>query len=204
MLVHFNEISECFSSSWLQDRPDLQIEDFGIEVTTAYSEKSAASDAYANKMLGAKDIEIAKKLQTKNRNSKEFWPAPIAETGRYSIEYSVKGYDGETKSMHRIVECINNKQNKWNNGYKFCKSKGLYIRVEDDLLGNPNHEFRPECILNTVTSSIFDVVYFYLCPIYRNHYLFSIKKSTREIRKYVLDQDCRDLLAKRTACELML
>lgn len=41
--------------------------------------------------------------------------------------------------MHRIVECIEKKRSKWNDGYKQCKFKGLYIRVEDDLLGNPNY-----------------------------------------------------------------
>lgn len=182
VLVESGEIATPFSTEWLKDKPDLQIGDIGIEVTESVRESSAAADRFANKLLSCYSYEDAMEMQNKNRKADEFRPFQILDTPDFGIDYQTSGWD-ENDVMYLIAQCINNKQEKWQN-YTHVHIRQLYVKVTDDLLGMPTHPLNTKIVFDWVHRSIFDKVYLYL-----QRTLYVLKKGYLEPKIFKFDQE---------------
>lgn len=178
-LIKFNCIQEAFSTDCLQDRPDLQIGQFGIEVTEALLEKQGEKRNVERKMSACENIEKLNEYinNQKYPNKHNFDIVQFPGTKRFSV--GTGGGYAKEYLLKIITNCIEKKSAmyyKYPNHERFTK-RGLYISAGSILL--PSHRVDKDLLQSSINSSAFDVVF-----IHQTEKMTEIKKSNVQTYEY--------------------
>jgi len=187
VLIKTAQICEPFSADWLKDKPDLQIGNFGIEVTEAIDKKDGEQRQIDSKILNCETYENANKyinsLKYPRKYRSEIKQLPDSE--RFSL-MSGGGYN-DKKPLTLIVNSVHDKSRKFLKypDHKMFSRRGLYIF---------DQELRPclqildiESILIATKDSVFDVVF-----IHQQHRLIVVEKDNELTKEYPFDKISRN------------
>lgn len=183
VLVETAQICEPFSADWLKDRPDLQIGNFGIEVTSAIGTKDAEQRQLDSTVLDCETYKDAIEYISNLNQPKEYRSEPmqLSDSDRFSL-MSGGGYD-DKKPLALIVNAIEVKSEKFLKypNHKMFSRRGLYIF---------DQELRPcmqlldiEAIVKSINASVFDVVF-----IHHLRRLIVVEKGDIPIQEYPFDK----------------
>ena len=181
VLVKTAQICEQFSADWLKDKPDLQIGNFGIEVTEAIDKKDGEQRQIDSEILNSETYENADTYINNLKYPKKYRSEikQLLGSERFSL-MSGGGYN-DKKPLTLIVNAIQDKSRKFLKypDYKMFSRRGLYIS---------DQELRPclqlldiESILKATKDSVFDVVF-----VHQPHRLIVVEKD--EIKEYPFDK----------------
>ena len=183
VLIKTTQIIESFSTDWLKDKPDLQISNFGMEVTEAIDEKDGEQRQIDSRILKCETYENANNYINNLKYPEKYCSEIVQLPGsdRYAL-MSGGGYN-DKKFITLIVNAIQDKSSKF---LKFPDSKrfsrrGLYIF---------DRELRPcmqildtESIWKATKNSVFDVVFIHqLCR------LIVVEKDDELTKEYSFDK----------------
>ena len=167
-------INEPFSIEWLQDRPDLQIKQIGIEVTDAIESLEGEQRHFQNELTRCSTFKEACTLNNSNqsRNSK-LKVKPLGKTDLPFIYRSslVAENPSAINSTNLIIKKIKEKNDKYTKypNSKYFRRKGLFIQKTDDVFletpmitGEVLYTLDTNKINVTIQESIFDFVVLYL------------------------------------------
>lgn len=182
ILINTTQICRPLSTDWLRDKPDLQIGNFGIEVTEAIDKKEGEQRHWDLKVLECETYDNANKfinnLRDPNKFNSEIMQLPNSD--RFSL-VDGGGYD-DKRSVTYIINAIKYKSNKFIKypDFKKFSRRGLYII---------DHELRPcsnyldiELVRKAVKDSVFDVVF-----VHQWQRLVVIEKDFEETKEFPLD-----------------
>lgn len=193
ILIKTKQICEPFSTDWLRDRPDLQIGNFGIEVTEAIDKKGGEQRQLDSRILKCETYENANKyinnLKYPKKYSSEILQLPGSD--RFAL-MSGGGYN-DKKPIALIVNAIPDKSSKFLN-YPDCKMFsrcGLYIF--DRELRSSMQLLDTESIRKATKDSVFDVVF-----VHQVHRLIVVEKEDDLAKEYPFDKINID----ETICEV--
>ena len=183
ILIKMGFINKAYSDSWLQDRPDLQIEDLGIEVTNAISTNEGEQRFFQQKILGCKTVADANSNSVTKTSKNKNKIKTIDGTPYFYVSTGLKPCNEEETSNH-IINQIQAKHMKFQNypNQNRFSEKWLFVFAEDifsDIFPLNFKSIRCE-----VDKSIFDRVFILL-----NHYLIDIKKCSDKDEKVPLDEE---------------
>lgn len=183
ILIKTTQICEPLSTDWLKDRPDLQIGNFGIEVTEAIDEKGGEQRQLDSRILKCETYENANKY-VKNLKYPEKYSNEILRlkgSDRFAL-MSGGGYN-DKKPIALIVNAIQDKSSKFLK-YPDCKMfsrRGLYIF--DGELRPSMQLLDTESIRKATKDSAFDVVF-----VHQVHRLIVVEKEDDLAKEYPFDK----------------
>jgi len=175
VLVQASQISEPFSFNWVKDRPGLQINRFGIEVTRAIDKKEAEQCKLDLKVPDCQTLKNANEYieNLKRPNEYRGKPTQLPNSERFSLMRS-GGYDDMTPitPITLVVNSIHHKSRKFCSypSHTMFSRRGLY--VFDDELRPYLQNFDTMPILGAINESVFDVVF-----IHQFHKLVIVEKG---------------------------
>lgn len=179
VLVKTAQICKPFSIDWLKDRPDLQVGNFGIEVTRAIDTQDAEQSKLDSEVLACQTYEAAHEKISKLKKPEKYRSEPrqLPGSNRFSL-LSGGGYD-DAKPLKLIVHAIERKNRKFIKypDYERFSQRGLYIF--DDEIRPSGHPLSVESILKPMKDSVFDVVF-----IHQNNKLIVVDKSNEMLHEY--------------------
>jgi hypothetical protein len=186
-LITIGQIQEPFSMDWLQDRPDLQIGNFGIEVTEAISERQGEKRDIEEKMFSCKTIESLNKYKgtLTKPNKYQFDVLTVPDTSCITI--GTGGGYNEEHSIKVITDSIEKKSDKFRKypDYERFSRRGLYISAE--YLLSPSHQLDKTTLQEATYNSLFDVVFIH-CP----KKIIEIRRDNEQILEYPFTDCDRD------------
>lgn len=187
VLVKTTQICESFSADWLKDRPDLQISNFGIEVTRAIDTKDAEQLQLDSTVLSCETYKNANEYIS-NLNCPEEYRSEIKRLpGSDRISLMSGGGYNDKKPLILIVKAIKDKSRKFLKypDHKMFSRRGLYIF--DQELRPCLQLFDIESIVKATNESVFDVVF-----IQQPYRLIVVEKGTMPIQEHPFDNTYRN------------
>lgn len=182
VLIRTAQICEPFSVDWLKDRPDLQINNFGVEVTRAIASKDAEQYQLDSMVLNCETYKNANEYISNLNRPEEYCSKPkqLPDSDRFSL-MSGGGYD-EKKHLNLIIKAIVDKSRKFHKypDHKIFSRRGLYI-FDNEL--HPCMQLNVESIVKATNDSIFDVVF-----IHQLQKLIVVEKDCMPIQEYPIDK----------------
>jgi len=182
ILIKTKQICEPFSTDWLRDRPDLQIGNFGVEVTEAIDKKDGEQRQLDSKILQCETYENANKYINNLKNPEKYSNEIMRLLSSDSFSVGSGGGYKDKKAIDLIVNAIQDKSSKFLKypDYKIFLRKGLYIF---------DRELRPgmqlldiELIRKMLIDSVFDVLFVHQC-----NRLIVVEKDDKITKEYTLD-----------------
>ena len=172
-----------FSQDWLSDKPDLQIDGFGVEVSQAITKDEGKQRKFNIQLLECNNYEEAKELSNSRyfRDSEsevEKW----GSTDFPAIHSPVKiGIPSDwTDIIIDSIKVKNEKFQTYTNHNDYSK-KGLFLYCKDNMLLLFHGEDHFTRIQNELGSTLFDVIYL----LFPSNDFIVIDEST--IERLVLD-----------------
>jgi len=162
----------------MKDRPDLQVNNFGIEVTRAIDKKDAEQCKLDSKVLSCETYKGANEYINNLKHPEKYRSKPIQIPS--SDKFSLKrggGYD-DKKPITLIVNAVNDKSKKfctYPNHMGFLR-RGLY--VFDDELRPCLQYFDVNLIVKATNDSVFDVVF-----VHQLHKLIVVERGKISIQE---------------------